>query len=376
VITQTAPATRPPVQLDGVALEQPPHDGFMDPRGYFSPAFYDVEMRSVLPRSWVFVGDVDDLPNPGDFRTETIGYEPIVVVRGSDGELRALSNVCKHRASTLVEGVGNCGKTLTCPYHGWAYALDGRLTGVPYKRDMVGPIDTATLGLTPLRLEVWERWAFVNVSGDAPPLSEYLETMPTTLASHQLRGATRIHQLDDVVQANWKVLMDNAYCDYHLPVVHERTLGKFVDPRALHENIGTYTGHLYAPAEQGKSPYTAMPGVDAELSAGSIAFSVFPNWFIVAFPHGGCTVMWWTPLSIDTTRARVWHYTRDVEEDPRAGLELLAQIQAEDYAICEKVHRGLRSSLYRPGPQHALELRLHGWQKQLMRMLDTAVRGE
>jgi phenylpropionate dioxygenase-like ring-hydroxylating dioxygenase large terminal subunit len=367
---------RPPARLDGVALEQPPDDGFMDPRGYFSPAFFDVEMRSVLPRSWVFVCDVEDLPNPGDFVTETIGYEPVLVVRDAGGELRALSNVCRHRASTLLEGAGNCGKSLTCPYHGWAYALDGRLTGVPYKRDLLGKVDTETLGLTPLRLEVWERWAFVNVSGDAPPLSEYMETMPATLASHRLAGTTRLHQLDDVVHANWKVLMDNAFCDYHLPVVHERTLGRFVDARALKETIWTYTGSIYAPSGEKDSVYTPMPGVDEKLSGGSIAYSVFPNWFIAAFPHGGCTVMWWSPLTIDTTRARVWHYTREVEVDPRAGLDLLRQIQAEDYGICEKVQVGLRSALYRPGPRHELELRLHGWQKQLIRMLDSAVRGE
>jgi choline monooxygenase len=363
----------PPV-LDGVELAPPLDDSFMDPRGYFSEAFYDLELREVFARSWIFVCDVQDVGEPGDYVTETIGYEPVVVVRGHDRELRAFSNVCRHRASTVVQGMGNCGKTMTCPYHGWTYHLDGRLTGVPYQRDLVCPIERDHLGLHELRMAVWERWVFVNVSGDAPPLSDYLEEIPALLGRHEFAMAHRGYQLDDEVAANWKILMDNAYCDYHLPFVHAESLGKFVDPHGLDERTWTYTGRVLARSSPyGGGPYRILPELEGEAREGSIGCAAFPNFYIAAFPNGGCTVMWWTPLAIDKTRARVLSYTRDPEEDFRAGKALLQQIQNEDYAICRKVQQGLRSALYRTGPRHDLELKIRGYQRMLMQMLANAV---
>jgi phenylpropionate dioxygenase-like ring-hydroxylating dioxygenase large terminal subunit len=367
-IAESPLLTGPAPRLDSIDVVPPPDDSFMDPRSYFSPAFYDLEMRTIFPRSWVFVADVEDLPQPGDYVTETIGYEPIVVVRDAGGAIRAFSNVCTHRASLLVEGSGNAGRNFTCPYHGWTFQLDGSLTGISYRREFACPVDPAKLALRPLRAEVWERWVFVNVSGGAPPLLDWLENVPSLVRDHQLVGTLRGHRLDDLVEANWKVVIDNAYCDYHLPFVHAKSLGQFVDPHRLEETVGRYTGMLFSPSAL-YSPYQRRPGIAGKAAEGSLGFSVFPNWFLVAFPNGGATVMWWTPVSIDRTRARVINYTRDPEEDPRASLDLLVQIQREDYAICEKVQKGLRSAMYRVGPRHGLELRIRAYQQLLMTML-------
>jgi phenylpropionate dioxygenase-like ring-hydroxylating dioxygenase large terminal subunit len=361
--------------LDGIPLEPPPEHSFMDPRGYRSQAFFDLEMSAVFPRSWIFVADVEDLKSPGDYVSEFIGYEPVVVLRGADGELRGFSNVCTHRASLLAEGTGNCGKTLVCPYHGWTFQLDGALTGIPYQRDMAGPVDRSTLGLHPIRVAQWERWVFVNVSGDAPPLLDYLEKIPSRTVLHRLSETILGHRLDDEVKAGWKVLMDNAYCDYHLPFVHAKSIGQFVDPHGLSEEAWTYTGCLTAPSNPYNRVYSVLPELEGEAREGSLGFSVFPNFFVVAFPNGGATVMWWTPMSIDRTRARVISYTKDPEDDPRAGRDLLQQIQDEDYEICEKVQKGLHSTMYRTGPRHDLELRVRAYQRRLIQMLAEEVSG-
>src|SRR5262249_49474347 len=122
--------------FDGVELTVPV-DAFMDPAGYRSRRLFELEMREVFPRSWVFVGDLAQIPRAGDYLTEMIGYEPVVVLRDDHAQVRAFSNVCPHRASLLVEGGGNCGTTMTCPYHGWAFKLDGKLSGIPYRREFV-----------------------------------------------------------------------------------------------------------------------------------------------------------------------------------------------------------------------------------------------
>ena len=365
----------PPVVYDGIVIEPPPDDSFMDPAGYFSQKLFDLEMRVVYPRSWVFVGDLSQLLSPGDYVTETIGTEPVMVVRGRDGELRAFVNVCPHRASTLVEGSGNCGRALVCPYHGWTFHLDGRLAATPHPRGFVEPVDRSAYGLREVRVDVWLQFVFVNVSGDAPPLHEWLYPAPEQFALHNLEAATRVYELDDEVNANWKVMMDNAFCDYHLEFVHENTLGRFADASTLHEEIWDYTGRLTSQwSDEQLARTDVLPALAAANSYGSVAFGVFPNWFIAAFPNGGCSLMWWNPISLDKSRARVWNYSPDPGADARADFEMLKAVQAEDYAICEKVQQGLRSRSYRPGPQHYLELRVRGHQQRLMKMLADAIR--
>lgn len=364
-----------PVVYDGIVIEPPPDDTFMDPAGYFSQKLFDLEMRVVYPRSWVFVGDLSQLRSPGDYVTETIGTEPVMVVRGRDGTLRAFVNVCPHRASTLVEGSGNCGRALVCPYHGWTFYLDGRLAATPRPGGFVEPVDRSAHGLREVRVDVWLQFVFVNVSGDAPPLHEWLHPAPEQFARHNLEAATRVYELDDEVNANWKVMMDNAFCDYHLEFVHENTLGRFADASTLQEEIWDYTGRLTSQwSDEQLARTDVLPALAAANSYGSVAFGVFPNWFIAAFPNGGCSLMWWNPISLDRSRARVWNYSPDPGADARADFEMLKAVQAEDYAICEKVQRGLRSRSYRPGPQHYLELRVRGHQQRLMKMLADAIR--
>jgi phenylpropionate dioxygenase-like ring-hydroxylating dioxygenase large terminal subunit len=363
-------------RLDGIELRPPPDGSFMEPRSYFSPAFFDLEMRTVFPKSWVFVGELSQLRLPGDYVTELVGYEPVLVLRDRDGALRAFSNTCPHRASLVAVGQGNAGRNLVCPYHGWTFALDGRLVGVPHQTRFEAPVDKDAFGLKELRVDAWAQWVFVNVSGDAPPLHEYLESIPGDLADHELTGLSRIHTIDDVIEANWKVVMDNAFCDYHLPYIHADSLGAFVELSTLIESIGETTGRVYAPWKPerlaGLPPRDALVG---DAAGGSLAYSVFPNWFVGAFPSGGATVMWWTPIDLTHTRARVWNYSPDPDADPRSELVQLRMIQEEDYEICRKVQVGLRSALYRPGPQHGLELRIRGYQQRLMTMLADAVRG-
>jgi phenylpropionate dioxygenase-like ring-hydroxylating dioxygenase large terminal subunit len=349
-------------------------DGFMPPELYLSSELFELELREVFPRSWVYVGDAGLLRQPGDFLTETVGYEPIVVLRDREGTLRAFSNVCTHRASLLLDGRGNCGRTLTCPYHGWNFGLDGKLLGVPYQKGFGQPLDREALALHEIRVDVWERFVFVNISGDAPPLLEYLAPLPDQLAGHELASAEPTYGLDDDVDVNWKVMIDNAYCDYHLPFVHGTSIGRYADAGSVTEEVWTYTGRItttWKPEELAR--VHVKPGLCGQAASGALAFSVFPNWFVAAFPSGGASVMWWTPTAPERTRARVQNYAIEAASDPRADLAQLRAVQDEDFAICRRVQAGLRSGRYRPGPRHALELRIKGFQSMLLSMLAQAL---
>ena len=313
-----------------------PDGSFIDPRIYFSPEIYETELRHVLPRSWVLVADLQDLREPGDFVTDTIGTEPVIVVRSSDGELRAFSNVCTHRGCLLAEGTGNCGPGLACPYHGWTFKNDGRLSGVSFRKDFGSALDTDSLDLHSLPVAIWQRWVFVNVSADAGPLTEWLEDVPLLTRGHGFSSAIRVAERDDEVACNWKVLVDNGACDYHYWFVHAQTLGPAIDPGALEVDNGDTTATMYA-EYKGASGFRPLEFLSARERSGSFVFSIFPNLLILAFPNGSCWLLRWTPLSIDRTRARVWIYSRDADEDPRGSEVLLERVQREDYATCERV---------------------------------------
>ena len=111
---------------------------------YRSASFYGAEQEAIWRREWLLAGHVGDLRRPGDYLTASVAGEPLLVIRGQDGELRAFSNVCRHRAARVADRAGNCGKALRCPYHGWTYGLDGRLMGVPERSGLRASTRTRT----------------------------------------------------------------------------------------------------------------------------------------------------------------------------------------------------------------------------------------
>lgn len=376
-MTVSAPAAGPAAPdrgrtLDGVALTLGPGDSPMPARAYTSPAFYEAELEHVFPGAWMFVGHEQWAAAPGDYMAETIGSEPVIVVRGLDGELRAYSNVCPHRASVLAEGRGNCGRRLVCPYHGWTFELDGRLTGVPRRHLFDPPIDPARLGLRPLRLDVWEGLVFVNVSGDVPPLGDYLEDVPRLLGAHRIAEMGLGAYLDDHIAANWKLVMDNAICDYHLSMVHGSSIAALVDLDGVRDRAGATTAVATVPWTESARPDEPWPGLTGDAARGSLGCYVFPNLHVIGFPTGGATVMWWTPTGRAGTRARVLSLSHRPDDDVRAGAELLAAVQREDFDVCERMQRGIASSGFRPGPRHGEELRIVTFQRRLMQMLASA----
>lgn len=376
-MTVSAPAEAPTAAdrgrtLDGVALTLGPDDGPMPARAYTSPAFYEAELEHVFPGAWMFVGHEQWAAAPGDYMAETVGSEPVIVVRDLDGELRAYSNVCPHRASLLAEGRGNCGRRLVCPYHGWTFELDGRLTGVPRRHQFEPPIDPARLGLRPLRLDVWEGLVFVNVSGDAPPLGDYLEDVPRLLGAHRIAEMGLGAYLDDHIAANWKLVMDNAICDYHLSMVHGSSIAALVDLDGVRDRAGATTAVATVPWTESARPDEPWPGLTGDAARGSLGCYVFPNLHVIGFPTGGATVMWWTPTGQAGTRARVLSLSHRPDDDVRAGAELLAAVQREDFDVCERMQRGIASSGFRPGPRHGEELRIVTFQRRLMQMLASA----
>ena len=105
---------------------------------YFDPEFFDAEKRAFLRAAPQIVCHESEIAQPGDWRTLEYLGESIIVIRGDDGEIRAFSNICRHRGSRLVDGEGGCSKVLTCPYHAWSFSRDGRLVAAPLRQEYPG----------------------------------------------------------------------------------------------------------------------------------------------------------------------------------------------------------------------------------------------
>ena len=199
---------------------------FVQPWEVYDQELFDLEMVRVFGRSWVWLGDTEDLEEPGDFITGTIGYQRVVVIRQADGSLKGFLNNCRHRASGLAfEPAGNCGRTLTCPYHHWAYSIDGTLVGIPDKKRMYGDdFPMQDYGLVPIRVAVgWGKFVFGCLSRKAPSFEDWVGPLDERYQRYGFERYHRFHrELDEEYRFNWKLLVENANDDYHVRFVHRR----------------------------------------------------------------------------------------------------------------------------------------------------------
>ena len=168
---------------------------------YRSPEFFQAERREIFTRDWLVIGHVSQVQEPGDYVSMTIAGEPIAVVRGADGELRAFSNVCRHRAARVLDGAGNCGKAMRCPYHGWTYGLDGRLLAIPEKTGFTG-FDKDANGLWPLSVGVAAGFVFASLNPEPEPLSEYLGPFERWMAPYRPERLVRSGENTAVLPAS------------------------------------------------------------------------------------------------------------------------------------------------------------------------------
>ena len=199
---------------------------FVQPWEVYDQELFDLEMVRVFGRSWVWLGDTEDLEEPGDFITGTIGYQRVVVIRQADGSLKGFLNNCRHRASGLAfDPAGNCGRTLTCPYHHWAYSIDGTLVGIPDKKRMYGDdFPMQDYGLVPIRVAVgWGKFVFGCLSRKAPSFEDWVGPLDERYQRYGFERYHRFHrELDEEYRFNWKLLVENANDDYHVRFVHRR----------------------------------------------------------------------------------------------------------------------------------------------------------
>lgn len=340
--------------------------------------------RHCLPKAgrMPYACPADDLKETGDYTTLTSGAQPLAVIRDAEGQLRAFHNLCRHRGTELLEGSGNAGKTLVCPYHRWTYGLDGRLRGLPDKSECFPDLDRKSLSLNTASIGEWKGLAFVNPDPQAD-FDSWIKGVAANPFPHDISDPKLVagEEFVYLMKCNWKVFFENAIDGYHLAYLHENTLGGPVP--GANEWVTHGDNMIWYSTERDGIRNRIPKFVEDHAGSGATkikgakdpgyggVYMLFPTTIITPSPWS-ITISRLEPVSAGETilRARTWtpdswfaakENLSDVPGyDPATGLIEsrnwtqpaleTGDFQTEDIWICEKIQRGLNSSAYAPGP--------------------------
>ena len=215
----------------------------LPPEIYISEEFYAFEKDAVFYREWLCVGREEWVTQSGDYFTCTHANEPIIIARGRDGALKAMSAVCQHRAMLVAEGKGNT-RGFTCPYHHWSYDLDGKLMGAPAMGKTCN-FDKAQYNLPRLQVEVWHGFVFVNFDPEAPSLLDRLAPLEPVVANYQFETLRGPEPVVETFEWNWKVQFENNNDGYHASRLHQGLHDYIPSERASFPEVPRETAGYY-----------------------------------------------------------------------------------------------------------------------------------
>ena len=298
-----------------------------------------LDRRAVFARSWQLVAHRSQLDGVGDHVVAEIAGLPLVVVRGEDGELHALHNVCRHRAGPLALCDGRAAKRLRCRYHGWTYALDGRLLSAPEMQDACG-FRVDEVRLPQARVVCWRDLVFV-ATGDAPPLAEMLDGIDARIGADALLGYAFRRRTSYDIDCDWKVYVDNYLEGYHVPHIHPE-LNRMLDYRSYVTEVARWHSLQWSPLESAGDLYG-----DGE----ALYYWLWPNTMLNILP-GRLQTNRVLPLGAGRCRVEFdfcYPAAADAADRVERDAAFSDIVQKEDVEICEQVQRGLASGSYVAG---------------------------
>ena len=318
---------------------------------YTSPAYFEHEVETLLKHQWHCLGRVDELPQPGDYFATQLFNEPLLVVRGDDGEIRVLSNVCRHRGMPVAQGSGST-RRFVCSYHAWSYNRDGGLANAPRMRDK--GVVKAACGLPEFRSEIWNGFLYANLDDDAPVLSTELGTLENLLENYRTADMRFVHVAEEDWRTNWKCLVENFMESYHLSIVHPETLHSYTPTGLSRKALAdeTFTSYCANYPDNIPSRGAGAPGLGDEERKRSTLFCLYPTQ--VASQAASLLVsLSLQPLAVDHVRVR-WtmsvfgdDLTQDEIDD---RIRLWTEVNREDREKLERMQSALGSRNALSGP--------------------------
>jgi len=316
---------------------------------YVDPRWLDVEREAIFSTTWQWTCHIEKLRHPGAYVTTTVADRSILVVRTGEDDLRAFSNVCRHRAHELLSGEGEV-RRITCPYHAWSYDLDGVLVRAPHTDHLVD-FDPSSICLDPVGVEEFGGFVYVNLDPSAEPLAVQAGDLAAEIAhwAPDVADLTFAHRLTYQIGSDWKNVIDNFLECYHCPVAH-RDFCTLVDMDTYEVTThGIWSSHM---AEAGRTANTAYSVEDATVTDHAVWW-LWPNTCLMRYPgRGNFIVMHVIPDSPGRTRETYDFFfeTAEVTEAEQEAIRYVDEVlQAEDIALVESVQRGMATPSFRQG---------------------------
>lgn len=349
-------------------------DGPLPVEPYVSPEYFEREREHIFRKSWLLACHESEIPKPGDFVVKELAIfrASVVIVRGRDGAVRAFHNVCRHRGNKLICGAGHgATKAFFCKFHGWTYALDGSLRGVP-ERDRFRDLDKKEYGLVPFTIEVWKGLVFLNAQArPEQSFREYLGTLGDALEEFPFEKMRPLSHHSATLRTNWKVAINAFQEAYHVPTVHSVSARDLFPPRLCHfrfhgphraMTLPLSPGFKPRPVQVLSSQFTTgmsqdgvaggtgeFPGTNpGKMSNFSFDINViFPSSFIDVGEGYYFTYEFW-PIKVNETHFIMKLYSLPAEKwSQRLGQELsilfLREGVSEDLSTVETTQEGLES---------------------------------
>jgi phenylpropionate dioxygenase-like ring-hydroxylating dioxygenase large terminal subunit len=350
---------------------------------YDDPDFFGLERERIFMPSWQLVCHEADVPNAGDYVTFDFMGEPLVALRGADGAVRVFFNVCRHRASRLLDGPqGNCGRAVQCPYHAWTYGLDGALRKVPYEKTFEN-FDKAEHGLAQPQTEIWNGFVFARIEDDGGPsvaamMAPYEEELaPYRFAEMKPLGRVTLRPRS----VNWKNITDNYADGLHIPVAHDGLASLFGSSYRI--EVGGMVHKMSGePVERPAQGWSVQGYLKHLPEAGHLPegrrrlwsyYKLFPNLAFDVYPDQ-IDFMQMIPVSPTETVIREIPYALpDERREMRAARYLNWRINrvvnAEDTGLVANVQAGMASRSYTTGPLSRDEVCLRDFAETMRRRL-------
>ena len=327
---------------------------------YTDERVFRLEQETVFSNSWQVAARIDQFTKPGDFVTTEIAGEPLVIVSGSDNELRGFFNVCRHHAAAVMTDAEGHANQMRCPYHGWTYSLEGELKGTPDFSDVCS-FDRSENGLLPVRIATWEKWIFARLTyeGDQSVESFLGRDLIDQIQAINLSNLHWFQRRRYILDCNWKVFVDN-YLDggYHVPHLHKGLDSVLDYSEYTIENGERYCLQSSPMVSRAADSFSGgLPLADNEVGAVRVGnralyYWLYPN-FMMNYYEGILDTNLVRPITIDRTEVIFDFYFTDVSEAARErnlkSVDVGERIQQEDVRVCESVQRGLGSRAYHAG---------------------------
>lgn len=340
---------------------------------YADDALFALECETLLASGWHCLGRCDEIAEPGDYFTADLLGEPLLVVRGDDGVIRVLSNLCRHRSMPLAEGRGRAEK-FVCSYHAWSYARDGALRRATRMKGTA--LDPARCRLPRFRSEEWRGFLYCALDEETPPLAPTLAGLEPILAPYHSEDFRIVHTAEEIWRCNWKALVENFMEGYHLSVVHPVTLHGYTPTglsRKFEDGAG-YTGYHANYPQAIPMRGSGHPDLTDEQRHRSTLFCIYPCQ-VVSQAANLLVSLTLQPLSVESVRVK---WTLSVWEDELGDdaiaerVTLWEEVNREDREKLERLQTGLRARKADAGPLAPpdYEGTIHDFHRYLARSLE------